>query len=117
MKKILFLLAVILLVSCESRRKTKVKDTPQVVGEYLYFDMSNCLHTNKDCFAIRFSDIPLDEGAILNASELNTARILLGKDHSIHRIRKDELSNYELYYCCNRCISDSVYNELKKNSE
>ena len=95
----LFLWAFLLIVSCSEKPKEmtdKEKIEKGIVGNYVYLDTDGTLHADRECFEI--GDI---------ASEIK-------KSSALRRVPLNELTKAMLDNCCNRCINDVMFDNLKQ---
>lgn len=84
-------------LGCSSPKKEKKVKKENEIGQYVYIDSQNILHTSKDCF-----------GLMTNANNE------VGIYKSIEFIDTTEITRKQIKSMCSRCVSDQCYQHLKK---
>ena len=83
------------LLGCnEGKHKEDVKK-PEL-GEFVYIDKSECLHTNKNCMNL------------LDLSDEGT-----NKNYQVKFVETNKLSPAEFNSICSYCVSDETFKELR----
>lgn len=100
MRRLLFCLgACLLLVACSNKPKEMTENEKienGIVGDYVYLDKLGTLHANRNCFEI---------GILTSVTRRSSA---------LRRVPLNELTTDMLNKCCNECINDVMYENLKQ---
>lgn len=103
MKRVSFYVPLILVVGCvlgcsETKKETQKEESE--LGEFVYIDKSNCLHTNKKCMnLLDFSD----DGTNHN--------------YQVKFVNTNKLCHNDFGSICSYCVSDETFKELRKKIE
>lgn len=103
MKRVSFYVPLILVVGCvlgcsETKKETQKEESE--LGEFVYIDKSNCLHTNKKCMnLLDFSD----DGTNHN--------------YQVKFVNTNKLCPNDFGSICSYCVSDETFKELRKKIE
>lgn len=84
-------------ISCTSSKKENVKQEENI-GQYLYLDQYNCLHTNKNCIML------LIGGETENTSHTN---------YPVNFIEVEQIRNLTGFKFCSDCFTDKLYKTLQ----
>ncbi len=95
MKKLTFkqwyaIIVLVMLCGCTTENKEKVVE----IGEYVYIDQYKCLHVNRSCIKLIFSE----EGERPN--------------YMVTRVPTIELDYFER--TCASCVTDNIYKDLRE---
>ncbi len=92
-------LATVCVVGCSDTKKETQKEEPEL-GEFVYIDKSNCLHTDKKCMNL------------LDLSDDGT-----NKNYQVKFVGTNKLCPNDFGSICSYCVSDETFKELKKKIE
>ena len=96
MKKLSILIVPLCLLGCtDSKQKEETKKAE--LGEFVYIDRSECLHTNKNCMNL------------LDLSDEGT-----NKNYQVKFVETKKLYPAEFNSICSYCVSDETFKELRK---
>ena len=97
MSKVIASLIICSFIACTSSKKENVKQE-ESIGQYLYLDQYNCLHTNKNCVML------LIGGETENTSHTNYPVIF---------IKVEQIRNLAGFKFCSDCFTDALYGTLQ----
>lgn len=97
MNKIISILIVCIFIACTSSNKGNVKQE-EGIGQFLYLDQYNCLHTNRNCVML------LIGGETENSSHTN---------YPVTFIEVKQIRNLDGFKFCSDCFTDELYDKLQ----
>lgn len=97
MNKIVLALFACAFIACTSSKKENVKQE-ESIGQFLYLDRYNCLHTNKNCVML------LIGGETENTSHTN---------YPVNFIKVEQIRNLTGFKFCSDCFTDALYGTLQ----
>lgn len=96
MNKIVLALFTCAFIACTSSKKENVKQE-ESIGQFLYLDRYNCLHTNRDCVMLIIG------GETENSSHTN---------YPVTFIKVEEIKSLDVFKFCSDCFTDKLYENL-----
>lgn len=81
-----------------------------IIGKYVYLDKNSCLHIKNGCLAKEIYNTEVLVTTLNDEASLSLA----SAKYATHRVLLSELKEADLFYCCDECVSDSLYDELRK---